>query len=106
VPAEFRLDPGRMTQAPTDTTRTTSDFGTVGWALRKRRPDETLRTIVTAGRVLLPTIPAKIRLRLGRPDATALSYDIDQIPVPDSKIAREAEEECRDASPSTGTSDQ
>jgi len=49
---------------------------------------------------------AQVRLRPGRPEATALPYDIYQIPVLDSKIAREAEEERRDASPSTGTSDQ
>lgn len=91
-----------MAQTAAHTVHTTSDLGTVEWALRRdgqMTRGETLRTIATAGRVLIPTIPAQILLRLGRTSSSALSYDIDEIPLPDSKIAREAEQECREASP-------
>jgi len=60
---------------------------------------EKLREFMTASRVLLPTLPAQINMRLGVRNKNALSLHLDEIPVPDSKIAREAEEQCREASP-------
>lgn len=60
---------------------------------------EKLRELMTAGRVLLPALPTQIQLRLGARNPNAVSLDVGEIPVPDSKIAREALEQCRDASP-------
>ena len=81
---------------------TSTAFGTVGWARRnngRMTRSERLREFASANRVLLRTAPAQVRMRLGRRNPRALSLDPDRIPLPDSKIAREAEEECREASP-------
>jgi hypothetical protein len=67
-----------------------------------KRPDDPagkLREFLTAGRVILPTLPAQIGMRLGVRNSKAVSFGVDEIPVPDSKIAREALEQCRDVSP-------
>jgi hypothetical protein len=60
---------------------------------------EKLREFITASRVLLPTVPAQIHLRLGARNPNAVSLGVDEIPIPDSKVAREAEEQCRVVSP-------
>jgi hypothetical protein len=60
---------------------------------------EKLREFMTAGRVLLPTVPAQLHLRLGARNPHAVSLGLDEIPIPDSKIAQEALEQCREASP-------
>ena len=79
-----------------------ADVGTLSWAragngrLTRR---ERLREIASASKVLLRTLPAQTRLRLGLDDPRALDYDIDRLPIPDSRIALDAEEECREASP-------
>jgi hypothetical protein len=90
-----------MTQTPTATS-TSTDFGTIGWARQRSgqmtRPEK-LREFMTASRVLLPTLPAQIRMRMGAHNPKAVSADLADIPVPDSKIAREAEEQCREVSP-------
>jgi HD domain len=80
----------------------TAPLGTVAWAragggrLSRR---EQLRELAAAGLLLLRTTPAQVRMRLGLPDPRAFSFDLDRIPLPDSAIARAAEEECRDCSP-------
>jgi hypothetical protein len=84
--------------AAATTTRST-DFGTLEWAassLGRMTRREKLREFASANRLLLRTAPAQIRMRLGRPNAGARAFDLDAIPVPDSKIAREAEDECRE----------
>jgi hypothetical protein len=90
-----------MTQTPTAIS-TSTDFGTIGWAHQRggqMTRSEKLRELMTAGRVLLPTLPAQIRMRLGARNPKAVSLDVGEIPIPDSKIAREAEERCREVSP-------
>jgi hypothetical protein len=80
----------------------TPAFGTVAWARRnsgRMTRSEKLREFAYANRVLLRTAPAQVKMRLGLRNGTALSFDLDRIPLPDSKIAREAEDECREASP-------
>jgi hypothetical protein len=90
-----------MTQTPTATS-TSTDFGTIGWARQRggqmTRPEK-LREFMSAGRLMLPTLPAQIRMRLGGRNPKAVSLSLDEIPVPDSKIAREGEEQCREVSP-------
>jgi hypothetical protein len=83
------------------TSATSTDFGAIGWAQRslgRMTRREKLREFANANGVLLRTAPAQIRMRLGRPNPGARAFDLDAIPLPDSKIAREAEEECREAS--------
>jgi len=90
-----------MTQTPTATS-TSTDFGTIGWARQRSGQmtrSEKMREFMTASRVILPTLPAQVRARLGVPNPKAVSLRVDEIPVPDSKIAREALEQCREASP-------
>jgi len=90
-----------MTQTPTATS-TSTDFGTIGWARQRggqMTRSEKLREFMTASRVLLPTLPAQVGIRIGARSPRAVSLDLDEIPVPDSKIAREAEEQCREISP-------
>jgi hypothetical protein len=81
---------------------TSAAFGTVGWARRgngRMSRSERLREFASANRVLVRTAPAQLRMRLGLRNRSALSLDPDRIPLPDSTIAREAEAECREASP-------
>lgn len=49
--------------------------------------------------LLLSTAPAQIRERLGFRNARAFAYEVDRLPLPDSRIAREAEELCLAAAP-------
>jgi len=77
-------------------------FGTVDWAVAgsgRLTAREKIREIATANRVLLRTLPAQVWMRLGLPNPNAFELDVDSVPIPDSKIAKEAEEECREASP-------
>ena len=60
---------------------------------------EKMREIATANGVLMRTGPAQVRMRLGLANRRARTFDIDDIPIPDSKVARDAEEACREASP-------
>jgi hypothetical protein len=60
---------------------------------------EKMREFMTASRVLLPTLPAQFGVRMRARNSKAVSLDIHEIPVPDSKIAHEAEEQCREVSP-------
>ncbi|WP_006242153.1 hypothetical protein [Mycolicibacterium tusciae] len=83
------------------TCATSTDFGALSWAHRsmgRMTRREKLREFASANGVLLHTAPAQIRMRLGWPNRGARAFDLDAIPLPDSKIAREAEQECREAS--------
>jgi hypothetical protein len=75
--------------------------GTLGWARARngqltRR--ERLRGIANGIVVLVRTAPAQVRQRLGLPNPRAFEYDLDRLVIPDSEIARDAEDLCREAS--------
>lgn len=76
-------------------------FGTLAWA-RTRDGEmsarEQLREVANAAGVLLRTAPAQLRQRLGLRNRRAFSYDPSELPIPDSTVAKEAEELCREAS--------
>ncbi len=79
-----------------------SGYGTLSWAqagggsLTLR---ESAREIARGLRVLLPTLPMQIRQRIGLRNPRAIAYDLDKLPIPDSAVAKQAEELCREASP-------
>jgi hypothetical protein len=82
-----------------------ASVGTLAWARKKegrlsRR--EQVREFAAAMRVLMGTAPSQARYRLGLRSAAALDLDPDSIPIPDSTIAREAEELCAEASRESG----
>ncbi len=76
-------------------------FGTLAWAragggaLSVR---ESVREIGRGISVVLSTAPAQVRQRLGLRNPGAFAYDVDRLRVPDSGIARQAEELCRETS--------
>jgi hypothetical protein len=78
-----------------------ADVGTIAWA-RERDGRltrlEQLREVATAAGVLLRMVPAQLRQRLGLPSAGAIQMRIDELEIPDSAIARESEELCRESS--------
>jgi hypothetical protein len=80
---------------------TAARFGTVAWAKansgRMSRREE-MREVARAMRVFLATAPAQIRGRLGFRNPRSFAYEIDRLPIPDSSIAKEAEELCREVS--------
>lgn len=77
-------------------------FGTIAWAQARdggrmtRR--EQVRELARTGALVVRTAPAQARIQLGRHDRDAFAFDPDDLPLPDSSIARAAEEECRDCS--------
>jgi hypothetical protein len=76
-------------------------FGTLAWAKTnggEMSPRERMREIATAGLVFLRTAPAQVRQRLGFRNPRAFAYEIDNLPIPDSSIAKEAEALCWEAS--------
>ena len=75
--------------------------GTLAWAraqngelTRRERAREIVKGVLLVSR----TMPAQVRQRLGIANRRALAYDLDSLPIPDSAIAKEAEELCREAS--------
>lgn len=76
--------------------------GTLGWArqtggilsARERR-----RLLGDAARLQTRVLPAQIRAALGFRDPDAKRVDLDRLRIPDSAIAREAEELCAEVSP-------
>jgi hypothetical protein len=75
--------------------------GTLAWArarngqlTRRERAREIVKGVLLVSR----TAPAQIRQRLGIADRRAFDYDLDNLTIPDSKIAKDAEELCREAS--------
>jgi HD domain len=79
-------------------------FGTLAWARAKdgrlSRAEE-VQEIARATAALLRVAPAQLRERLGLKNRRALAYDPARIRVPDSQMAREAEQLCREASSET-----
>ena len=76
-------------------------FGTLAWAKASDgalSPAERVREIAKGTLVILRTAPAQIRQRLGIRNTRAFAYDVDRLPIPDSSIAKQAEELCREAS--------
>jgi hypothetical protein len=72
-------------------------LGTLAWAratggVTNRR--EQLRMIVDGVGLLLGSIPARVRQRLGVRNPKAIVYDLERLPVPDSADARRAEQLC------------
>jgi hypothetical protein len=59
---------------------------------------EQVREFARALRVSLPTLPAQARQRLGIRNPRAFDFDADALRIPDSAVAREAEELCRETS--------
>jgi hypothetical protein len=77
-------------------------IGTLAWAragngqmTRRERAREIGKGVLLVSR----TAPAQIRQRLGIANGRAFYYDLDELPLPDSRIAKEAEELCREVSP-------
>lgn len=92
---QARARRGVVTASPT------ASFGTLAWG-RARGGDLSLREqLAEAARgtkVLLKSLPAQARQRLGLANPYARAFDLDAVPFPDSAIAREAEERMRAAS--------
>jgi hypothetical protein len=59
---------------------------------------EQMREVAKAAGVVLRSAPAQVRQRLGFRNPRALAFDVEELPIPDSGIAKEAEELCREAS--------
>ena len=77
------------------------EFGTFAWAKANHgalSTRERVREITKGALVVLRTAPAQIRQRLGLRNPRAFAYDVDRLPVPDSSIAKQAAELCREAS--------
>ena len=80
---------------------TGASFGTLAWAEAgggRLSRLERRREIARAMLVSLRTAPAQVRQRLGLRNPRAFGVDVDSVPIPDSRIAKEAEELCREAS--------
>lgn len=78
-----------------------SRFGTLAWAQAnggEMSPRERMREVAKASLMVLRTAPAQVRQRLGLRNPRALEFDVDKLLIPDSTIAKEAEDLCRDAS--------
>jgi len=76
-------------------------FGTLAWANANGgalSATELVREIAKGTLLILRTAPAQLRQRLGIRNPRAFSYDVHRLPIPDSSIAKQAEELCRDAS--------
>ena len=54
--------------------------------------------VSAAALIMLRTAPAQVRQRLGLRNPGAFAFDVDSLPIPDSSIAKEAEELCRETS--------
>jgi len=79
-----------------------SGYGTLTWARARGgslTARESVREIAKGIRILVPTLPMQVRQRLGIRNRRAIAYDVDKLAIPDSPIAMQAEELCREASP-------
>lgn len=77
-------------------------FGTVPWAIANDGAlswREIVREVARGLAVLTRLAPAELSRRLGRRNPHAFRYDLEHLRIPDSPIAKQAEEECRAASP-------
>lgn len=82
----------------TTSTTTAATFGTLAWAqARGGRMSrwEMAREATLSTRTIVPMLAARTATRLGVPARNTVSLDPSEFVVPDSKVAREAEEECR-----------
>ena len=95
--AQTRESPAATVARPAARAR----YGTVAWARTsngRMSRREQLREIARATAVLAAMMPARARQRLGIANPRAIAFDIEQLVIPDSAVAREAEELCREAS--------
>lgn len=82
----------------TNSTTTAPEFGTLAWAqTRGGRMSrwEKAREATISTRTIVPMLVARTANKLGLPARNTVSLDPKEYGVPDSKMAREAEEECR-----------
>jgi hypothetical protein len=78
-----------------------ADVGTLQWAQRtggRIGLRDKLAQLAAAVAMQVRILPAQLRWRLGLAEPGAL-IDITEIPIPDSALARRAEEHCREVSP-------
>lgn len=76
-------------------------LGTLAWGRAtggELTTRERLREAVRGTRLLLKTMPAQLRQRLGFANPHARAFDLDGLTFPDSTVARQAEERARAAS--------
>jgi hypothetical protein len=79
-------------------------LGTFAWARRTggvTNRAERLRMTAAGLGVVLGSLPARVRQRLGLRNQRAIALDLDRLPVPDSPEAREAERLCEALESST-----
>lgn len=79
-------------------TKTSAAFGTLDWALARDGHMTTRERAAEAARstaILGPLMAARAATKLGIPAKNAVALDLDAVVFPDSRIAREAEAECR-----------
>lgn len=76
-------------------------LGTLAWARvgnGRLTVSEQLREIAAAAAVLVSTVPERVRRVLALPSPSAVRLQIEELPIPDSPVAREAAELCRESS--------
>jgi hypothetical protein len=76
-------------------------FGTLAWGRAtggQLSARERLCEAVRGTQVLLRTLPAQLRQRLGFANPRARAFDLERLTLPDSRIARDAEQHMRAAS--------
>lgn len=79
----------------------TASLGTLDWARAgdgRLSAREQVREAATAAGVLLGTVPERVRRLLGLPNPATIELAVDEISIPDSVVAGEAEELCRESS--------
>lgn len=78
--------------------RRDAPFGTLAWVRATggvTGPAERIRMFASGVGLLLGSLPARVRERLGIENPRAITHDLDRLPVPDTREARRAEELCR-----------
>lgn len=76
-------------------------YGTLAWAKGSRGAltrRELLRELAKSTRVIAHMVPDQLRHRLGLRKSGAFAYDVARLPIPDSGIAKQAEDLCRESS--------
>jgi len=76
-------------------------LGTLEWGRRtggQLSSSERVREAAKGALVVLRTVPAQVRERLGFRNPRAFAFDVDRLTLPDSRFAREAEERAREVS--------
>lgn len=83
----------------TNTATAPAGFGTLDWATAGNghmTRQEQLVEATRAARVLVPLMAGRAADKIGLAARNTVAVDLDSVRFPDSKIAREAEEECRE----------